>query len=154
MMAWLRKNTEVPMPNSFSQYGGKVVGMASFERWQTTARPDREAGETYESESYRKRQEAEQKAWIVGVAQSLRGKRIKVTKEYTSYSYSLKIEKGDWSITYRTDREAVCERIVTGTKHIERSVVPEHIVEAHDEEIVEWVCNDALLSPPEKAPRS
>jgi hypothetical protein len=35
------------------------------------------------------------------------------------------------------EREQVCRKIVTGVKHVEA-----HVIEAHDEEIVEWECSD------------
>lgn len=38
-------------------------------------------------------------------------------------------------------REKVCRKVVTGTRH-----VPEQTVEAHEEEIVKWVCDDAILA--------
>ena len=39
------------------------------------------------------------------------------------------------------NRALVCERRVVGTKHVE-----EHVIKAHDEDIVEWDCNPILGS--------
>jgi hypothetical protein len=36
-----------------------------------------------------------------------------------------------------------------GVKHVEKKVVPSQVIEAHDEEIVEWDCS-SVLRPEEK----
>jgi len=48
---------------------------------------------------------------------------------------------GPHSIDGVTMRDQVCRRIVTGTREI-----PEEIIPAHDEDIVEWVCDEPLLA--------
>ena len=57
------------------------------------------------------------------------------------------IRKSFGPITYEVyaPREEVCERVVVGTKHIPASFVPEQYSEAHEEEIIEWHCPEALL---------
>jgi len=51
------------------------------------------------------------------------------------------------TITFRAvaNRRDVCERVVTGTRQVEETVIPERIIPAHDEEIVEWRCPESLL---------
>lgn len=41
-------------------------------------------------------------------------------------------------------REKICERVVVGAKQIPERIIPEQIIPAHDEEIVEWKCPDLL----------
>lgn len=38
-------------------------------------------------------------------------------------------------------REQVCRKVVTGTRDVTETVIP-----AHTEEVVEWVCEDSILS--------
>ena len=40
----------------------------------------------------------------------------------------------------------VCTRRVVGTSHIARQIIPERIIEEHEEEIVEWDCHESLLA--------
>ena len=86
----------------------------------------------------------------------------KVEKNYWNESFSLKMHFAEWealrvteegyryndtgntTITFTAQREEVCERVVTGTKIIPREVIPERVVEEHEEEIVEWKCKPLL----------
>ena len=47
---------------------------------------------------------------------------------------------GPHSVDAVTSRSKVCTRVVTGTR-----LIPEEIVPAREEEIVEWECDDPLL---------
>lgn len=66
-----------------------------------------------------------------------------VNKTYSDkyYTHEVILEEDSESkynnvtVTYEVNRESVCRKVVTGTKHVEEKIVP-----AHDEEIVEWVC--------------
>ena len=70
-----------------------------------------------------------------------------VTKEFGNYYFTLdKKFSENVTLSMHWSRENVCERIVIGTKDIEREVIPERVVEAHTEDIVEWACPDAILS--------
>jgi hypothetical protein len=42
------------------------------------------------------------------------------------------------------NRDAVCERVVVGTKTVPRREVPAEVIEAHEEDIVEWRCGSVL----------
>ena len=60
----------------------------------------------------------------------------KLNKEYSDYSCSVQRSFGDLvSMRVSTDRETVCQRVVTGTRIVPASTYPEH-----EEEIVEWKC--------------
>jgi len=61
-------------------------------------------------------------------------------KKYADGFFNLTAKMGHAEFVAFCHREQVCERIVTGTKHIEERVIP-----AHTEEIVEWKCFDAPL---------
>jgi len=64
-------------------------------------------------------------------------------KSYTSWSFVLTQEFHGITLSYQCDRATVCERKIVGTKRVEAYFSP-----AHDEDIVEWECNDPLLKPP------
>ncbi len=61
-------------------------------------------------------------------------------KEVGSGFFSLTRDFGSVKLSINFDREQVCERIVVGGK-----AVPEKIIEAHVEDIVEWKCPDGVL---------
>lgn len=50
------------------------------------------------------------------------------------------------SIEYRSvqTRETVCKRVVVAVKHVEKLVIPQTVIEAHDEEVIEWDCGSIL----------
>lgn len=48
-------------------------------------------------------------------------------------------------IIFYTARENVCDRVVVGTRMVPEKVVPEQVIAAHVEEIVEWVCPESIL---------
>jgi hypothetical protein len=69
-------------------------------------------------------------------------------KVYTDYSveYIKRFaESGYGGVKYAVNlsREKACKKVVTGTRHIEEEVVPEQVIPARDEEIVEWICTDS-----------
>lgn len=44
------------------------------------------------------------------------------------------------------ERNKVCERVVIGTRHVAEKVIPERVIPAYTEEIVEWQCKPFLES--------
>lgn len=44
------------------------------------------------------------------------------------------------SLDVTTERSGVCRRVVVETR-----AVPEQIIPAHDEDVIEWVCGESLL---------
>jgi hypothetical protein len=66
-----------------------------------------------------------------------------VNKNYNERTYTHEIvlvedPTDKWNnitVTYSVNRESVCKKVVTGTKHVEEVVIP-----AHDEEVTEWEC--------------
>ena len=57
------------------------------------------------------------------------------------YFNLVKTFSGDVTLEVFTDRDAVCRKVVTG----HRVVPAQPATEEHTVEIVEWVCDDALL---------
>jgi hypothetical protein len=51
---------------------------------------------------------------------------------------------GSLKLRLHTKRETVCTPRVVGKRVIKRHVIPEQIVEAHEEEIVEWDCEPVM----------
>lgn len=86
---------------------------------------------------------AASREWIANIAR-VATRLGKAVKQYDNDRFRVIIRTGDFELTYSVAREAVCRRVVTGVKHIEAS---EELVktEAHDEEIVEWICDEPLL---------
>lgn len=55
---------------------------------------------------------------------------------------------GDIEVLWIVSRDEICQRVVVGTKEVEARVIPasqEQVIPAHTEEIVQWVCSDAVL---------
>lgn len=63
-------------------------------------------------------------------------------KEVFGSFFTVRKQFGAHSLDVNAPRDEVCRKVVTGTRH-----VPTKVIEAHEEEIVEWVCDDALLAP-------
>lgn len=71
-------------------------------------------------------------------------------KEYTEDFFKLVRNFGPIKVIHLFNRDAVCQRVVTGKRIVQAHldpgyVVPAKMVEAHEEDIVEWRCGDALL---------
>lgn len=64
-----------------------------------------------------------------------------VEKKHDNYSLDMIRKFGDIKLVFSISREKFCQKVVTGTKEIEA-----YTVEAHTEEIVEWVCDDPVLA--------
>lgn len=75
---------------------------------------------------------------IRNVALALGGKW---TKGVSDYFFTLFRQEGSVTLRLSVERALVCERKVVGKKH-----VPGYVVEAHDEDIVEWTCPDSILA--------
>lgn len=60
-------------------------------------------------------------------------------KRYTASSFYVERKFGAITLSFGFERNAVCTRRVVGTKEI-----PEHVIPARTEEIVEWDCHPLL----------
>lgn len=78
--------------------------------------------------------------YMLGLIRALGGRVEKVFSG--NYIYFVKIINRSFKLQFLFERDTVCERIVTGTKQ-----VPEQVIAAHVEEIVEWKCASALAPP-------
>jgi hypothetical protein len=76
-------------------------------------------------------------AALPSIARSLGSCEKKVADSY----FYLQKKLGGITLSFNVNREDVCERIVTGKRHI-----PARVTEAYDEEIVEWHCPDSVLA--------
>lgn len=68
-------------------------------------------------------------------------------KEYTGGLFVVKKPIGSLTLKFIFWRDAVCERVVVGTKEVPEKVIPateERIEPAHIEEIVEWRCEPVM----------
>lgn len=73
-------------------------------------------------------------------------------KEYKDTIFQLRRDFGPIILTYVFMRDSVCRKKVIGTKHVEEQYIPPTtypgtLIKAHDEDIVEWDCGEALLEP-------
>jgi hypothetical protein len=136
---------QLPLPEQISTVLSWRIG-ASTSMWSFQAKLEYIEGEEYDSPERKARQNAWMKEWISNIAKHAANdhpynKDIKITKEWDSHlTIVITSDVHHWEIRYSVMREAVCQKVVTGKKHIE-----EHIIPARDEEIVEWVCNDKSL---------
>jgi predicted SAM-dependent methyltransferase len=64
-----------------------------------------------------------------------------IKKDWTSYALDLRKDFGPVVLEFSISKENICEKKVVGFKDI-----PEHVVEAHREELVEWICKDSILA--------
>jgi hypothetical protein len=64
----------------------------------------------------------------------------KWTKEYSAFCVIFTQKLAFTTFKLYVSRSSVCERVVTGKR-----LVPEQILPAHEEEIVEWECRDSIM---------
>ena len=86
----------------------------------------------------------------------------KAEKIYSEKSFSLRLEFAPWEavremdrysykdggetvLTFHAERTEVCDRVVTGKKYVPQQIIPQQVIEAHEEDIVEWKCKPLLL---------
>lgn len=43
-------------------------------------------------------------------------------------------------------RDAVCKRVVKGTRHVEATIRPAELIPEHEEELIEWECEEPILA--------
>lgn len=64
------------------------------------------------------------------------------SKRYTGSYFDVSKEFGDCvKLTFTANRENVCRKVVKEVIHH-----PERVIPAREEEVVEWICDDALLA--------
>lgn len=71
----------------------------------------------------------------------------KVFDEPSKGDFSAVKTIGEFKLKFHTSREMVCTPRVVGTRLVEREVIPaqpKRVIEAHEEEIVEWDCHPIL----------
>lgn len=59
--------------------------------------------------------------------------------------YYIEREFGGLTVSAVFSRNAICDRLVVGSKIIPEQIIPEQIIPAHTEDVVEWHCPDVLL---------
>lgn len=95
-------------------------------------------GYNFLHDDYNGKHTAKQKARIVA---KLLARGGTCEKKFQDNYLILKRAFGPLELEFNLGRNAVCRRVVVGTEHVE-----EHVIEAHDREIVEWVCEDPILT--------
>ena len=76
-------------------------------------------------------------------------------KEYVGETFRAKkiLNDGEVVLLFNTDRTAVCRKVVKGTRVVPETYVPGtegHIEPEHEEEIVEWECDEPILAETEQ----
>lgn len=66
-------------------------------------------------------------------------------KEFVGESFKAVKMIGGRRVEFSVDRNAICEKVVVGTRHVDAWMRPAELVEAHDEEIVEWKCPESIF---------
>lgn len=68
-------------------------------------------------------------------------------KDYSSWYFDLNRKFGKLvTLEFTTHRENVCERVVKEVIHHPEEIVPQKVIAARTEEVIEWVCDDPLLA--------
>jgi hypothetical protein len=133
---------ELPVPNNFEVKHENLI-KAYSNLWPFESNVVWPEGKPYNQDEMRALQTTALNNWIKDVALRVTnlGRGYKVTKEWDDYlSIHIDCPTENWRLTYAVQREVVCERKVVGKRHVEAVVL-----KAHDEEIVEWECNDKSL---------
>jgi ribulose bisphosphate carboxylase small subunit len=78
-------------------------------------------------------------------------------KEYDGEDFIAVKDFDGFQLRFRIKREKICKAVVIGKKTVEARVVPasftpEKFIPAHEEDVVEWVCDESILAKPEEAP--
>jgi len=76
-------------------------------------------------------------------------------KEISVDYYSLKKKFGNLELHIITPKKGVCRSKVVGKKWVEETVVegiPSRVTPAHEEDVVEWECDEPLLAPKDEVP--
>lgn len=126
----------VPLPqNIHTSLSDKIL--ASTHLWPFEAKVSYDPKETLEE-----RRLVYLRGWIKEIVQNVTSTGVTIKKEWDAGYLNVTVANEDehWQIEYSVKREAVCERKVIGKKTVEERVIP-----AHEEEEIEWVCNDKSL---------
>jgi hypothetical protein len=70
----------------------------------------------------------------------------KAKKEYTSNWFDLSRNFGPIILEFTTSRSNVCRPVVKEVIEHPEEIVPQHVKPARTEEVIEWICDDPLLS--------
>lgn len=65
----------------------------------------------------------------------------KAEKNFEGGSFKLIRSFGPITLQFQLSRQEVCEKRV-----IARKQIPEQVIEAYEEEVVEWICTDPILA--------
>ena len=77
-------------------------------------------------------------------------------KEYLSNDFHMTKKFGSIELSYFTNRENVCKKVVVGHKDVPEMIISakpeqlvpateEQVIPAHTEEITEWICSESAL---------
>lgn len=88
-----------------------------------------------------KHDQAAQRALVVAIRKALGGKWDKDPHE----KFNFKQKRGPLSLLIQVEREAVCERVVTGTETVTVPAVEAQPERTEEREVVEWVCDEPIL---------
>lgn len=145
MLDYLSKTPDLPVPSTIYTWGISVDGYVSTSSYSLNVFQ----GDEETPSDFRERVKVAMRAWISDVAKAAYNSRSvqrpKIVKKYDDDKYSLTLKTPYWELVYRCDRDAVCKRIVKGTKVIPAHTVPEQEIPERVEEDVEWVCDDVSL---------
>ena len=128
----------LPLPQSFACFMPyRMEGSTTL--WEFEAQIEFISGEAEADRDERRRLWL--RDWIRDIVRKATGTGVQISKEWDTYfSVFLSNEEEHWRIMYAVKRDVVCEKVVTGKKVVEARTIPQH-----EEEEIEWVCNDKSL---------
>lgn len=73
-------------------------------------------------------------------------------KEYDGQIFRISKKIGPIDLSFVFLRSTVCTPRVIGKRRVEASIIPgqiipEQVIPAHEEDVIEWACDDSLLAP-------
>jgi hypothetical protein len=88
---------------------------------------------------------SEQKALAASIVSAIDGKWEKIPDTYSDFVF--RQERGPLKLDVQVQREAVCERIVTGVERVTIAAVPAQPERVVEREQVKWQCEPLLAVP-------
>lgn len=141
LLDYLQGNPAIPFPDTISTCYGDSQARGSTTQWTFTFRPGGTSLD-WDTPEYKAEQRRMAHEWIAQIAKDALGTGVRIVKTFGNSYFTLELIDVDecFQLKYEVERDAICERVVTG-KRIE----PAHVIPEREVEEFEWVCNDKSL---------
>ena len=134
--------TQSTLPEALRQAADLIEAHPGLPRSYITSRSDGTVDISWQLMNQDDRSHAAQKAAMQKIVRAIGGKWNKVN--YGTDTFHFKRQIGLVHLDAYADREAVCERIVTGTETVTVPAKPAEPARVEEREVVEWRCEPLL----------